>query len=332
MTDTVLRQILMLSRIPRYPDGITVRELRRYLRHEGMDVHVRTLQRDLSRLSARMPLLAEQNGTSMHWSWETRAPSLDVPAMRPAEALTLKMVQSHLETLLPGGVLEFLAPRYRQADRTLTALGRARPGHWHSRVAMLPAIQPLVTPDVHAEVAETVYEALFHGRCIRARYHPLETETSTRGECIIGPLGLVLRRGVAYLVGYVDAGAVLEHFALQRFEKAELTEIMVEAGDFDLDSYIEEGHFDPPAGRRINLKLDVSPELANQLAETPLEPDQRLRENGDGTAHVEARVAETRQLRVWLLSLGDQVRVLAPNSLRRHIRNTLSAAADGYRD
>jgi len=54
--ETLYRQWVMLSRIPRYPRKITVPELKNILEGEGYTVNTRTVQRDLNKLSTSFPL------------------------------------------------------------------------------------------------------------------------------------------------------------------------------------------------------------------------------------------------------------------------------------
>lgn len=58
MPDTTLRQITMLSLVPRRPPGITTEALRSALAARDFDVNLRTVQRDLVRLSVPFPLVS----------------------------------------------------------------------------------------------------------------------------------------------------------------------------------------------------------------------------------------------------------------------------------
>ena len=51
MGDATLRQIVLMRLLPRRPPGLTTSELRDRLADRGFPIHVRSLQRDLDRLS-----------------------------------------------------------------------------------------------------------------------------------------------------------------------------------------------------------------------------------------------------------------------------------------
>ena len=54
--DTLYRQWLMLSKIPRYPRSISAPDLKSILEDEGYEIDIRTIQRDLLKLSSPFPL------------------------------------------------------------------------------------------------------------------------------------------------------------------------------------------------------------------------------------------------------------------------------------
>ena len=64
------------------------------------------------------------------------------------------------------------------------------------------------------------------------------------------------------------------------------------------------------------MRVAVLPEVAEHLAERRLSGGQRIARQADGRALVEASVADTQELRWWLLGFGSAVEVLSPPSLR----------------
>jgi predicted DNA-binding transcriptional regulator YafY len=69
--------------------------------------------------------------------------------------------------------------------------------------------------------------------------------------------------------------------------------------------------------RSIRLDARFTAAAANHLHETPLAEDQRIGDEADGRVRVRATVADTPQLRWWLLGFGDAVTVQAPAELRQ---------------
>lgn len=73
---TVLRYLLMLRHIPKQPQKIDVNTLRERLAEQGIDVSVRTIQRNLNELSEVFPLTTDERCKPFGWSLLADAPLL----------------------------------------------------------------------------------------------------------------------------------------------------------------------------------------------------------------------------------------------------------------
>jgi predicted DNA-binding transcriptional regulator YafY len=136
---------------------------------------------------------------------------------------------------------------------------------------------------------------------------------------------------VLYLVCTLFELSELRLLVVHRMSQAELTDAPLHAPkDFDLDAYIASGEFDVSSGQLIRLRAILHKNAAQYLAETALSKDQRLRELQDGRVQITASVMHTAQLRRWLLSFGEQVEVLAPESLRHDLKNAAQGMLEHY--
>jgi predicted DNA-binding transcriptional regulator YafY len=100
---------------------------------------------------------------------------------------------------------------------------------------------------------------------------------------------------------------------------------------FSLDEYLATGVF---GYRRdvgtIRIKALFEKDATIHLEETPLSADQQLTEQPDGDVLVEASVADTGQLRWWLLGFGGRVEVLEPQGLRDELKGHAERMAGRY--
>ena len=71
--------------------------------------------------------------------------------------------------------------------------------------------------------------------------------------------------------------------------------------------------------------------VAGRVAEAHWHPTESREEQPDGTLIWRATVAGTIEIRLWILSWGADVEVLAPEALRRSVAETLDTAAAIYR-
>ncbi|WP_043739805.1 hypothetical protein [Thioalkalivibrio nitratireducens] len=84
-SDQVYRQWQLLRAIPRAPQRRSTRELYEHLRHNGYDITVRSVQRDLAALSTQFGFVDETQGRTAYWYWPESFRVLDVPGMDPKD-------------------------------------------------------------------------------------------------------------------------------------------------------------------------------------------------------------------------------------------------------
>lgn len=196
------------------------------------------------------------------------------------------------------------------------------------KVRSVPPSLPLLPPAIDTDVLETVTEALLASRQIDVDYHAM-SDGVTRS-MRLHPLGLVSRVPATYLVATAFAYSDVRLYALHRIVRAIRTDETVKRPEgFDLDAYIRSGALQFGTGENIRLKAELSEDLAQILRETPLAPDQRINEQ-DGAIELAAAVADSWQLRWWILSQGAGIVVREPRQLRDEIKENLREALAAY--
>ena len=117
-TDTTLRNLATLAAIPRYPHRKTTRQIREELvaLNSDFEVDVRSVQRDLERLSGLFPITSETEGRANCWYWIDRNALTQIPSMSGPTAFALKLASEYLKPLMPPSVLRQLEAYFRHAD------------------------------------------------------------------------------------------------------------------------------------------------------------------------------------------------------------------------
>ncbi len=331
MSDTLMRQWQMLRLIPRHPRKISTAELMQHLADEGFDTTQRTIQRDLMRLSAIYPLACDERSKPFGWSWMADAEVMDIPGMDSHTALAFWLAGEHLVPMLPRTTLRRMQPHFTTAAHVLDAIAadRGAPA-WRGKVRVLHRGPKLKAPAVAEDIQDAVYEALLHNRRLTVTYNPRWQEREKEYE--INPLGLVLKDGIIYLVCSMWDYPDIRLLTLHRMRRATLLDAPATAPDgFDLDAYIAAGELDYALGGPVCLKALFTEGAAFHLEERPLSEDQTMKAQEDGRMLVTATVADTAELRWWLLGFGDQVEVLAPDELRDCFRQIALNMADAYK-
>ncbi len=323
MSDSVARQVYALSLIPRYPRSVPTTFIKHVLNEVGFHAPIRTVQRDLESLTLRWPMICDDSGKPFKWSWEPDAKGTMFPVMDPVEALTVALAEQHLKNLLPKNSYRRIETYFKQARQTLSEKDKSKLRRWTQKVRVFPRGQPLQIATVRKDIEQVIYEALLNDTKVRALYRKrYATESS---EYIISPLGLVSRNAVHYLICAVDHDpGSIRYLPLHRFTKAtDLHEPIENLGEFSLDEFLEKNSLG--FLRSVNpVKLEVifSTHAAYHLSETPLNKTQSITATRDGRVRIKATVADTSELRFWILGFGSSVEVIRPASLRKELSNT----------
>lgn len=328
--DPLVRSLVLLGLIPRYPKSASVQELKAALEQRGFSVTARTLQRDLSeKLSTRFPLISQDDGQAYRWSFDSQA-QISLPATDTAAALAMNLAEGHLKHLLPPGVLALLEPQFATARNHLQTLQHNPLTRWAQRVRSLPNGKALLPASVDGNVWEQVANALLEQRQLQVDYLSRvkgEVKTMT-----LHPKGLVSRGPASYLIASVGEYTDLRHFALHRIQRAEVLEAPARDDDFDMDAYLPTAAFTPRQGTgMVELVADVHPQLAWTLRETLLSEGQSLEPLPDSDwQQLRANVPDDQETLWWVLGLGESILVHEPTSLRQTIVESTQRAQAIY--
>lgn len=336
--DPLLRNLILLRMIPRYPSSISTTELHEALAREGFEISLRSLQRDLDgKLSQHFDLLCSKddpdpaiaNQRPFRWSYQPHVrPGL--PLMSAAEAMAFQLCEGHLRHLLPPGVLGQLEPHFAEARQTLSKREGSRHAHWLDRVRSLPNGKALLPAVVPADIWEKVATAVLEQRQLQVDYFSRvkgEVKTMT-----LHPKGLVSRGPVTYLIASVGDYTDIRHFALHRIQRAKVPTITSRDEGFDMDSYLPTAAFTPRQGAdMIELVADVHPQIASTLRETPLSHKQQLAPLSDSNwERLTAQVPDDQETRWWVSCLAEKTLIHAPTSLREYIEERIQRVAQLY--
>ncbi|ATP52183.1 WYL domain-containing protein [Pseudomonas putida] len=330
--DTLLRLFALLRLIPTEPQRIATPTLLEKLRDRGFSVTLRSIQRDLSRLSIPFSLQCDDSETPFRWSFTREAP-LKLEDMDAPTALALFLSENHLSPILPQSVLDQLGPQFRRARNFLNGLGGNGLADWAKRVRSLPNGKTLLPAQVSAHTWAQVSAGLLERKQLEVAYH-----SRSKGELKrfrLHPAGLVSRHAVSYLLASVNGYSDLRQFALHRITEVKvLEEAGYEHESFDVDAYIASGVFSfREADAQVELIADVRPQIAALLSETPLSPQQTLSNVSEqGWHRLHATVPLDRETLWWIFALNENIRLHAPQVWVDEVRERLNSMQALYQD
>ena len=329
MQETLIRQWHLLQMLPFAPRKAAAPVLTQKLCDLGFSVELRTVQRDLHKLSMTFPIVVDEVHKPYGWSWARNAKVFDLPGIDAQVAVAFLLADAWLAHLMPAAVREGLRRHVDQAREALSASGN-RLAAWPTRVAVVPQGLPTAAPIIDPLVFEEVHAAVLDGRVLTARYRRRAEQRAQ--SYTLHPLGLVWREQVGYLLAMANDHQDVLQLALHRFVAAESTSTAARTLDgFDLQAYVNSGAMAfRVSDQTFSLVLRLDPMAGARVVETPLAPDQTVETDADGQLVLRATVADTIALRSWLLGFGPFCEVVEPAPLRAEIAASLRAAADRY--
>ena len=321
------RQWLILKLFP--PKAIiSTTTLRDRLATEfGIEVSLRTIQRDLLSLETNeFPLHCDGNNPA-GWRWRKDAPAFGIANMDPATALTFTLAQKHLERMFPRGAMAVLEPYFNAANERMRQTTESSLSHWPDKVRVVSRNLPMLYPEIPENIRDTVYTAVLEERRFDATYRTLG---GTVKEYDVNPLGMAFVEGLTYLVATLNKHEDPILLLLHRMVEAKSTDVPVTIPEgFNLDEYIDE-ELKFPIGDDIKLKALFSDKAdVERLRETRISDDQTITESGVAWLF-QGTVGNSYQLRWWLRGYGERVKVKGPINLRKEFEELAANMAALY--
>lgn len=182
---------------------------------------------------------------------------------------------------------------------------------------------------VPGELFENVLKALFQRRRLALTYHGRRRDDISQRE--VSPQRLIAYRDRWYLAAWCHQADDFRSFALERIRDMALAEgEALELPAEEISRHFDQsfGIFSGPASHHAQLRF--SPEAARWAADEVWHPDQSGQWLDDGRFELCFPFGHQRELLMSILSYGDDVEVVAPDSLREAVRDALAAAYRQY--
>jgi predicted DNA-binding transcriptional regulator YafY len=318
--DQLSRQWRLIQMIDR-PQGVTVDDAAREL-----ECTIRTIWRDLDALQkAGFPLYTERGADGNRGVWRvTEDFKRALPLKLTLGELAALLMSRHL--LSPLG-LSVLGPEVASAfDKIQHVLSRDALkvlDQIRDRLGVRPTGAKLQAPA--AEHLPKIHQALAECRTLRTRYYSASRDSEdTRA---IDPYHLTLHNGGLYLVAHCHLRNAPRIFAVERMRTVELTSRRFDVpASFDAEEYLA-GAWGMLRGDLVTVRVIFARALAPYIRERLWHPSQKLRDLPDGRVEMMLTVADTLEVRRWILGYGVQAEVAEPAGLREALRVEAEAIA-----
>jgi predicted DNA-binding transcriptional regulator YafY len=314
------RQWRLLHLLDR-PAGVTVEDAAADLR-----CTVRTIWRDLRVLQdAGFPIYDEQIGDGRRSIWRfEEAFRLRLPLHLSVTELAALLMSRDL--LSPAGAAALgpaVAAAFDKVGSVLSREARALLARMREVIGVRGFGAKLQAPA--EEHLRQIQGALLERRRLRLRYYSMSRDEVSQRQ--VDPYHLTLFQGGFYLVGHCHLREAVRIFAVERIrELAVLPQRFAVPGDFAPDRYLA-GAWGIIRGDIVRVRVLFGRSVARYIRDRLWHPTQRLRELDGGRVELTLQVADTLEVRRWILGFGPEAEVVEPAALREALWRDAEALA-----
>jgi predicted DNA-binding transcriptional regulator YafY len=239
MSDTAVRYLALLRLVPRYLKTITTTALYEFLEDRGFPVSIRSIQRDLKKLSDYFTHFVDEENRQSQCSVNRDATVDVIPAINLPASLTFELARTLVSPILPQSAVAQMRS-HSQGARKALARGEDTLGKWPERVRVINRGLGGRRPEIAPDVLEAVTETLLKEHCAELTY---QVRTWPEPDTITGhPFGLIFRDPNEYWIGYIEGREGARQLALRRARSGKRREIVADIPeDFNPDLYIRPG-------------------------------------------------------------------------------------------
>ena len=304
-----------------HPAGIAVEDAARKL-----DCTVRTIWRDLGVLErAGFPLYSDKEGDGRRSIWKLQEDfKLGLPVkLSLAETAALVMSRDLLAPAGAGALGTAVTSAFDKIGRVLSRDALRLLDEMRESIGVRAVGAKLQAPA--AEHVALVQKALFERRRLDMRYYSMSRDEENHRQ--VDPYHLTAFDGGFYLVGYCHMRKTERIFAVERIRDLRMlaARFTVRQG-FNAEEYLKHA-WGIIKGEIVPVRVIFSHSVARYIRDRVWHPSQRLRELPDGRLEMVLRVADTLEVRRWILGYGPDAEVTEPSVLREALGRQAEALA-----
>ncbi|MCJ8501361.1 helix-turn-helix transcriptional regulator [Desulfatitalea alkaliphila] len=320
--DQLSRQWRVLRQLESAKNGMTAARIA-----ETSAVSLRTAYRDLYDLQlAGFPLYTEKEGKASRWRL------MEDYRFKIPEPFTLtELLCLHLG----GDLLDVFQGTVFQSSQQ-SVLEKIRAMLPPETLAYLDRIRaayrmgggPCKNYGRFSEVIGRINQAVADGRTLELGYWSLRSNQRTSRR--VDPYKIWFYDDTIYLIGHCHLRDEVRTFVVDRINMLHLTDDRFEIpADFSFDAYIRNS-FKVMQEALQAVIIRISPAWARWVEEKVWHKSQQIQKLIDGGIEISFSVAGLDEIRQWVLSLGPEAVVLAPEELKQDVRQSLQQALEQY--
>jgi predicted DNA-binding transcriptional regulator YafY len=298
------------------PAGIAVDDAARKL-----GCTTRTIWRDLQVLErAGFPLYGDKGADGPRSIWKLQeAFKAGLPVkLTLAETAALLMSRDLLRPAGPPILGAAITSAFDKISRALSRDARQLLDQMRESIGVRTVGAKLQAPA--AEHVALIQRAMLELRRLDMRYYSMSRDEENRRQ--VDPYHLTVYDGGYYLVGHCHWRGAERTFAVDRIRELRmLTQRFTVRAAFDAEEYLKHT-WGIIKGEIVPVKVIFSRSVARYIRDRLWHPSQELRELPEGRLELRLRVADTLEVRRWILGYGADAEVVEPAALRDSLRSS----------
>lgn len=288
---------------------------------------LRTAYRDLDDLQlAGFPLFAEKKDGCRCWKFvDTYRANLPFP-LSITEVMSLHLSRDLFRVFQGTVFSDSLESLFQKITAALPPESLSYLKKIESTFHM--GIRPYKDYQRFRELIAQVNQAALERRCIEIAYQPLKTDAASLRK--VEPYKIWFYEGTIYLIGRCRLRKAIRTFVLDRIHMLKPTAEAFEMPEaFDFQKYICHG-FKVMHDELYTVRILISPAWSRYVGEKIWHESQRIQKQLDGAIEIMFRVAGLDEIKQWVLGLGPEAYVVAPQVLRWMVQSDLKRSLDQY--
>ena len=288
----------------------------------------RQIYRDIDRIQEEgHPLEQSDGGGEKSWQLPLGYKGLPPITVTPYELMALHLAKAHVAYLAGTPFVENL-------DSLIAKVQAGLPHKVANHLARIndvfvPRPGPLRDYSHHGDVLAQLEKALLLQRTVTL--HHIRPDYEEPAEHRVDPYRVVFHQFGVYVLGFSHRAQALRLFAVERIVAVDVSDQSFEiTTDLNLDTSYERlfGLIDEPAQL---VRIRFSAEVAYLIKERRWHPSQKNAAQKDGSIVVTFSTGGMEELTSWVLSWGQDARVLEPLILVESVKSRLAGALERYR-
>ena len=175
---------------------------------------------------------------------------------------------------------------------------------------------------------EQLYDAIRERRKVNIRYNSFSSGKRERHQ--LAPYAVLFRKHAWYVIGHSERSDQILTFRINRINSLSISHTFYTIPeDFSVQKYMEKS-WDFRLGPETDIVIEFAPRIAPLIREVHWHSTQQIRERADGGLRFEATVAGWLEVGWWVLTWGDEAKVIEPKELREWVAATAAKMVKVY--